>query len=573
MIKPLRAVIDTVPYTSPTGSRADKVRLDLNENSWGCSPRVMEALRSLDWRQVSIYPEYEGLVRQLVDKLGVGRRKILLTNGADDAIRCIADVYLEQGSHVVLPVPTFTVYAQYCQLREADVQEVPFHDDLSYPVDGILRAISHKTRMIVLVNPNNPTGTCLEGEQLSAILDAAPHAVVILDEAYCHYAGETHVGLVEHYPNLMVLRTFSKVYGLAGLRLGLVVSAASNVESLSRVNPPFAVNSLAVVAARAALEDEGWVERVVEEVQVEKEFLRQRLAALGIESRDTRTNFLLARTGDWTELVWERLAARGILVKELRDCPLLDRHLRITIGRRQENEELVQALKELLPLPALLFDLDGVLVDVSNSYRLAIKNTAEHFLHQQVSLSEIEEHKIRGGLNNDWDLTAALIASHGQEVPRDEIVEVFQRQYLGDGFDGLIRNEQWLLGRDILEELTRSYVLGIVTGRPRAEAQYVLDRFGVADLFDVVVTMDDVPAGKGKPDPFGIELAMEKIGAQYALYVGDTIDDLQAATAASAVPVGVVSKGAEVGERRELLERYGAVLVLEDVKTIVEVLK
>jgi histidinol-phosphate aminotransferase len=573
MIKPRGAVMETVPYAPPTGSRACKIRLDLNENSWGCSPQVMEALRRLESHQVSGYPDYHSLARQLAAKLGVGRENVLLTNGADDAIRCIVDVYLERGSQVVLPVPTFTVYAQYCQLREADVQEVLFHDDLSYPVDGILRAISSRTRMVVLVNPNNPTGTSLDGEQLRAILAAAGNSVVVLDEAYCHYAGETYVGLVEHFPNLMVLRTFSKAYGLAGLRLGFVVSAASNVRNLARVNPPYAVNSLAVVAAQAALEDGGWVERVVHEVQVEKRFLRERLAALGIESLDTQTNFLLARTGECTESVRNGLEDKGILVKQLRNCPLLDGYLRITVGQREENRELIRALRELLPLPALLFDVDGVLVDVSGSYRLAIKNTAQHFLGQEVSLSEIQECKNGGGLSNDWDLTAALIASRGKEVARKEIVEFFQKQYLGDSFDGLIRNERWLLSRDLLEELNDHYVLGIVTGRPRDEAQYVLDRFQVASLFDVVVTMDDLPQGRGKPDPFGIELAMEKLGVKRAIYLGDTIDDLQAAIAASAIPVGVVSKGVEAREQRPLLEGHGAMLVLEDVKTIVEVVK
>jgi histidinol-phosphate aminotransferase len=571
MIRPRKAVTETAPYSLPEASRTDKIRLDLNENNWGCSPKVVETLRGLDPCAVSMYPEYDALVGQLAAQLGVDREHVLLTNGADDAIRCVADVYLEQGDRVVIPVPTFPVYAQYFKLREADIQEALFNDDLSYPVERILRAISPQTRMVVLVNPNNPTGTCLTLEELKEVLSAASDAVVIVDEAYCHYAGETHVGLVEGYPNLMVLRTFSKAYGLAGLRLGCVVSQAPNIDALARANPPFAINSVAVVAARAALEDEGWVECTVSEVKEERRFLRHELGALGIESPATETNFVLARTGLWAESVWEQLVDKGILVKHLRDYPLLDTYLRITVGGHEENRKLVDALQEILRSRALLFDMDGVLVDVSKSYVLAIKRTAEFFLHEEISLADIQKYRNMGGFNNDWDLTVALVASRGQAVDRREIVEVFQRHYLGENLDGLIQNEEWLLRRDVLEQLGRRYVLGIVTGRPRVEAEYALNRARVRDLFQIVVAMEDVPEGKGKPDPYGLELAMEKLGVSSAMYVGDTIDDVQAAIAASAIPVGVLSKGAEVSERGELLRAGGARVVLDDVNDIVEV--
>jgi len=571
MIEARGPVRQTVPYSRPDGARTEKVRLDLNESSWGCSPKVIEALRQLNSRDVSVYPQYGGLVRLLADRLGVGCENVLLTSGADDGIRCIADAYLERGCEVVLPVPTFTVYAQYCGLREADVKEVRFEEDLSYPVEGILRAISPATRIVVLVNPNNPTGTSLQSGQLRAILRAARDCVVLLDEAYCHFAGQTHVGLVERFPNLMVLRTFSKAYGLAGLRMGCVVSAAQNIENLTRVNPPFAVNSLGVMAACAALEDEEWVERVVREVRVEKGFLHQQLRGLGVETLDTETNFILARVGPSVEYIREELAERGILTKSLNRYPLLGEYLRITVGRREENLRLVEELGQILPVQALLFDMDGVLVDVSNSYRLAIKRTAEQFLGEEVSLSEIQDYKDMGGVNNDWDLTARIVGSRGREVARKEIVRVFQRYYLGDKLDGLIQDERWLLRPDLLRRLGSRYALGIVTGRPRREAEYTLERFDVADLFQVVVAMEDTPQGRGKPDPCGVELAMDKLGVRRAMYLGDTVDDVQAAIAASAIPVGVVSEGGDARTQSDVLRAEGARIVLNDVNDIVGV--
>ena len=223
-------------------------------------------------------------------------------------------------------------------------------------------------------------------------------------------------------------------------------------------------------------------------------------------------------------------------------------------------------------MTAVLFDMDGVLVDVSRSYLVTIQKTVEFFLGSLIGLSEIQEYKNRVGMNNDWDLTECLLRERGKPVAKKDIIDIFQDIYLGYEFDGLIRNEKWLMSRDILDQVAALYPTGIVTGRPRMEASYVLKRFDVTDYFRVLVTMDDVPPDKNKPDPYGIVLAMQRLSASSAFFIGDTVDDMVAAIGAGVIPIGVVSSGSDPKTQEEVLIRHGASRILHNVNAIVEVI-
>jgi HAD superfamily hydrolase (TIGR01548 family) len=224
-------------------------------------------------------------------------------------------------------------------------------------------------------------------------------------------------------------------------------------------------------------------------------------------------------------------------------------------------------------MKALLFDMDGVLVDVSESYRQAIMETVRRFSGSGISDRAVQAYKSRGGLNNDWDLTLAVLDDRGVVVDRDEVVAAFQEYYVGRNFDGLIRNEKWLLDLEILKGLSAGYRIGLVTGRPEAETLYTLGRFGARNLFAAVVTMDDLPPGMGKPDPGGIRLALARLASAEGYYVGDTVDDMQAARRAGLVAIGVVRPSDDRSGTEALLISAGASRIVPDINRIKEVLE
>jgi len=235
-------------------------------------------------------------------------------------------------------------------------------------------------------------------------------------------------------------------------------------------------------------------------------------------------------------------------------------------------KRFVRELKAVLAEPVLVFDIDGVLVDVRQSYREAIRKTVEKLCGGKVKPADIQALKNEGGYNNDWDASRELARRKGlrPKVPRARVVKVFQEKYLGDDFDGLCLRERWLLDKKLLARLAKKYRLGILTGRPREEAEFVLQRFGVRGLFAEVVCMEDVPTGKGKPNPWGLQEVMRRLGASQGVYFGDTGDDQLAAQAAGLRANGVLPPQDKSAGLRRLLKAKGAKKVFGGINEAME---
>lgn len=230
-------------------------------------------------------------------------------------------------------------------------------------------------------------------------------------------------------------------------------------------------------------------------------------------------------------------------------------------------------MKNILHKRVLLFDMDGVLVDVSESYRKAVIETVKYFTNAGVAAGEIQTFKEKGGYNNDWDLSEALIIQYGMNIEKVKIIEKFNDLYRGtDRTKGFNDNENWILSRNILKRIYHDNILGIVTGRPRAEAEYVLGKNSAAEYFDAVITMEDCPEGRGKPDPYSINLALESLGKRKAIYFGDSIDDMKAARRAGIQVIGVLPPDSKSDELPAILRGNGAETILYDINDIEGVL-
>jgi len=526
MIKPRESIAKMSQYKPPVENRKGKLRLDFNENTLGCSPCVIRALRRITSRELAVYPEYSMIRRKLADYLKVEPSEVVLTNGTDEAIRLIMETYLEKDDKIIIPEPTFAMFRVNAEVIGAKISSVLYKKDLSFPAKDILDKITDKTKMIVLVNPNNPTGTCIEESEMKDIIEKGKDSVIIIDEAYYQFYGKSAKSWINRYGNIFVTQTFSKEFGLAGLRIGYIISNKENIGYLQKVISPYSVNSLAVIAASAALDDIKYVKRYVKEIKKSKLYLEDQLKRLGLNIFPSKANFVLADFGEDCSDICRGLEEKNILIRNRSSDPLLKGFARITVGTKEQSKILVNALKEILK-PALIFDMDGVLVDVSNSYRAAIKKTAEFFTNSEVTYEEIQSYKEKVGFNNDWDLTEAIILSRNKKIEKSEIIGKFQSYYLGNKFDGLINNEGWLLDKSLLKNLSRRYKLSIVTGRPKIEAEYALKSNGVDKFFPDLIALENV--SKDKPDPEGILKTLAKLKTNNAVYFGDTKNDELAA--------------------------------------------
>jgi len=341
-----REAVRTLPsYHPPLGGR-DGLRLDFNENTVGCSPRVLERLRQLDGAQLARYPEREPAERTAADFLSIAPSELLLTNGVDEAIHLICETYLDPGDEALIVVPTFSMYKIYAAATGAKVIEIPANEDFRFPIEELLSRITPRTRLVAIANPNNPTGTVAPPEDLLKLARAASSAAVLVDEAYFEFYGQTLLPAWRELPNLFVARTFSKAYGLAGLRIGALTGHAEQMRNIRGVSSPYNVNAVALACLPEALADQAYVQQYVNEVRQGRERLELALESSGIPFWPSQANFVLARVGS-PEFVLH-MRQRGILVRDRSGDYGCQGCVRITVGPLAHTDRLLAALHETL---------------------------------------------------------------------------------------------------------------------------------------------------------------------------------------------------------------------------------
>jgi histidinol-phosphate aminotransferase len=335
------------PYSPPTAGRAGKLRLDFNENTVGCSPRVIEFLKQrLDAGELPVYPEYAEAKRDLAAYFGVAKDQLLLANGTDEAIQVLVNTYVDDGDEVLLLRPSYAMYRFYAEVAGARIREIDFRPGkLEFPLEDLLDAIQPATRAILIANPNNPTGTGTDLPEIEKILERANGAAVLIDEAYFEFSGVTALPLVETFPNLFVSRTFSKVFGMAAMRLGCLFSQASNIAFLQKAQSPYSVNALAALAARAAIGDRAYIESYVSEVLAARELLYRGFEKLGISYVPSRANFVLFHAGDRAIEIRDGLRETGVLVRDR--SYEIPGHVRVTVGTREQIRRFLAELEKI----------------------------------------------------------------------------------------------------------------------------------------------------------------------------------------------------------------------------------
>jgi len=343
-----RRAVETIKEYHPPLAGREGLRLDFNENVDGCSPRVLELLRSMTADTLNRYPEREPGERAVAAALSLRPEQVLLTNGVDESIHLLAETYLEPGDETLINVPTFSMYEIYALATGSVIRTVQSAEDLSFPSEGMLRAVNAKTRLICIASPNNPTGAIATRRQILDMAKAAPKAAVLVDEAYIHFGGEPLLDQVGKIENLFICRTFSKAFGLAGFRVGVLMGSETQLKMVRRVASPYSVNGVALACLQAALDDREYIAGYVEQVLEGRERLEGFYRERGIPYWPSQANFVLAYFGDYRQELVAEMRRRGILVRDRHRDPGCEGCVRITVGNRAQTDRLLRELAEAL---------------------------------------------------------------------------------------------------------------------------------------------------------------------------------------------------------------------------------
>jgi histidinol-phosphate aminotransferase len=569
MIKPKKSIIDAKGYDSNLFQEDFVLKLDFNENLIGPSPKVIEAIRNIREKEIKFYPAYGELITTIAGFNKIDSSMVLPTNGADEAISYIFQTFIDKEDEVLTVKPTFAMPKVYAIASGCTYKEVSYNEKWIFPIDDFLSQINAKTKLIILTTPNSPTGESISESDLLKIVEKAQNSLILIDETYAGYSGTSFIGLLENHHNILITKSMSKDFAIAGLRLGYIISSPENIEYVKRIVSPFSVNVIAAKAAVASINDIDHFNMVKKEVEQSKKLLMEGLSEIADKVYPSDANFLCVDFGKKAKFVYKKLLKARIKVKYHQEDSDLKGCFRISIPPIEGSRLILDTLKKK---DLIIFDIDGVLIDTRNSYRTAIKQTFEFFSNSDISFEKIQQAKNIGGLNNDWDLTEYLLKEADINIAKAEIIEKFQQLYFGKNGEGLISQENWLLEKDVLIKLSKHFDLAVFTGRPRQEALWALKNFGVESLFEPIITMDDLPYNKQKPEPDGINKIVDITNPQKVYYLGDTPDDMIAATSANVVGIGILPPQDKSKELITLLKDKGAVVVLDSAKQILEYL-
>jgi histidinol-phosphate aminotransferase len=347
MLEARESVRNLPTYHPPLGGR-EGLRLDFNENTVGCSPRVLARLREITAEEIACYPERAPIEGVVADYFGIEPNELLLTNGVDEAIHLLCETFLQPDDEVLIVVPTFAMYEISAAATGARVITVPSGADFRFPTSDLLSKVTPHTRLIAIANPNNPTGSVADAASLLKIASRAPQAALLVDEAYFEFYGKTLLGQWRSVPNLFVARTFSKAYGLAGLRIGVLTGNAEHIPMMNKVSSPYNVNGVALACLPTALADQDYIRSYLDQVRQGREELQKEFRQWGIRYWPSQANFVLANVGSLKTVLIQSMRVRGILVRDRSRDHGCEGCVRITLGTTEQTVRLVRALRETL---------------------------------------------------------------------------------------------------------------------------------------------------------------------------------------------------------------------------------
>lgn len=577
-ILPRRTVLSSRSYDAPPEGRLDAVRLDFNESTSPVSDCYRSCGMPPSW--ISSYPEYGKLVERLSARLDFVRDCILLTNGSDEAISLIANTFVEPGvDGALISNPCFFTIKNCLNLAGAAVTEVSVLDNLEFDLAGIEDGLKQNPKLAMFASPENPTGSTIATETIERWCSQFPDVLFVIDEAYGEYAGTTVIPLAKRFQNLLVLKTFSKAWGMAGLRLGMIVGNAKLIEFVNRVRLPYSVNSAAVFTALQLIENEPAMLARVDETVKQRNRLAESMKKRNYSVRETNTNWCLLGAGIQAADLTNFARQRNVLVRNRSAAvfPLqfladaspaqLKRDamwglVRVSTGNDDEMSVFESVIDEYRNNFGLIFDLDGTLVDTSKSFDQTVASLVKQYSGKELDSNDLFSLRREGGYNDDWVAARELLKRRGVDIELEEIRKAGTEYYLSIAAD----TEQLLLPEALLEKLSIRNRLFIVTGRTRREYAPIWgERF--SPYFERVYCVDDIADLAPKPSSDYLLRLCSDFGIKSGAYIGNSVDDMLAARAAQLIAIGIASEA-----DRAAIAKAGAQAILSNCAEIAQLL-
>jgi histidinol-phosphate aminotransferase len=545
LLKPRKTVSDIKAYSPPLEGRRGKIRLDFNENT--------------EAKKWGIYPEYKRLMSSLSGFYDLPEKNIFISNGTGEAIFLISFTFIEPGKDKALVFnPTFALIPHYLKISGSKLNQLSLEQDLKYNISLIEKELKKKFKIVMLASPDNPTGAQINKENIKKWCSGYPETLFVIDEAYAEYSEGSAIDLIKKYNNLIIIRTFSKAWGLAGLRFGIVLADSSIIRELLKVRTPYSINSQAVETVINCLIQKNKIIKKARELLIRKKDVIRSVENLGYKTHSGGGNFFLIKTGVENKIFCEYFKKNNILVRDQSDKHLLNGYVRVTVGTKNENERFLKTLKKYNKERAVIFDLDDTLVDVSKSYDHTILTIVNKNTSEKITRKDIYKIRSEGGFNDDWVTIHELLKRRRVNKDLTDIINESREFYLKIARD----KELLLINKELLKLLAERFRIYVFTGRPHNEYDKIWGN-KLNKYFTKVYCVDDFKGLKPKPSPEMLMNIMKKEKIKNGYYIGNSVDDMISARLAGLIPVGI-----EKTMDENTLKNRGAQTVLKNINDI-----
>lgn len=565
-ILPKRVVMELPFYDLPPGGRLEFARLDFCENTEGYPESYPQGMPA-DW--ASSYPEYPALIEKLASHYGIASNNIILTNGSDEGIMVVSNTFIEPCEDTaIVSRPCFAVIPHSLKLAGANLVSVDVLPDLNFNIDGIEEALQKGAKVAFFATPENPTGAQLPADLIEGWLRKYPETLIVIDEAYGEFSETTVLPLIKKYNNLLILKTFSKAWAMAGLRLGCVFGQSQLIDYLKVVTPVFSVNNAAIWSALKLLDRKDDVKAYVAEVNARKQRLVEELESRQFEVVNGAGNAVLLSLGILAGKFCDFCREEKVLVRNRSKQvypgaefdPMWGR-IRVSIGTDEEQERFLAALDKFQKSYGIIFDLDGTLVDTSASFDETVAQMVDKYSGKPLQPDELRKLREEGGYNDDWIASIELLKRRGVSISLNEFTPEATKLYLSLAPS----TETLMMEVEALKKLSTRFPLFIVTGRTRGEYDPVWSE-RLNPLFKRVYCLDDIAGLGAKPSPDYLNRNLKDFDLKYGVYIGNSVDDMQAAQAAGIDCIAITTSASDAA-----LKEAGAQLIINSMSELEKV--
>ncbi len=571
MINPKKALDNIIKNDDVNDIDAQKnirLKLDLNENIYKAPINLLSVIKNISIDEISAYPSYFEVIQKIADKYKLHSSNVEISNGIDEIYQAIINAYLEFDEELLTINQDDYYIENYAKSLNIEVKKINLtkEDDFVFQKKFLCDSITPKTKIVYLQSPNFITGELIKPSTIKELLEEFRDILFVLDCSYISYCEfcnfEDFADLINDYDNIILIKSFSKDYGISGLRFCFVLANDNIIKNIKKIKSDYCVNCIALACLKLLINDEKTIEKIKESNALAKKYFLDELINLGFLPYKSEANFILCDFGPYSDFYYEKFKRNGVITKNFKKNSPFNSCLRITIPKLGAIKYILELLNKK---DLLVCNLDGLVFDTIESSYAALEKTFGYFSNKKISKNEINSLKNLGSTDCDWYAIKYLLNKLQIFTPLEDIISVYRNIYR---MQKLIDKHKLLIDKDVFLRLSEKYDFVIFSQKFKDDIDYEIKKYELDKYFYYFVTYENVFQGKLKPDSYGLDMIKKHCPYKKIMFLASNVDDVICANNADVISIGAICPSFDYNAMVNNYKHLGASYILSDIKNI-----